>query len=498
LKIKPFYAVNGVLGKPTIVHPGTSGGRERVFEGEKEIPKQARILVVDDDEGARESLEAILEDDYDVVCVEDGPSALGRIKNEVFDLVLLDLVMPEMDGIETLKRIKAHDKIIDVIIVSATDRAREATASIKTGAYDYITKPFDQETILAIIERALQKRFLEQEVLYLRSEAAHKTAYTQIISQSKSMNNLFDMIEKVAETSSSVLITGESGTGKELIANAIHARSPRAQKPFVAINCASIPAELIESELFGYEKGAFTGAYNQSIGKFEFANGGTIFLDEISTLKMELQAKLLRFLQEREFTKVGGHRIIKVDVRMLAATNTSLADMVRKGRFRDDLYFRLNVIPIEVPPLRRRKGDIPLLAHYFLDRINRQLNKKIKIITPDAMAVLEAYPWPGNIRELENLIERMVVLGSDNQLIDEKDLPFDLLFHGESMEEPEKGASVEKGLVKVCQAFEHQYILRALRNCKWNQTKTAQLLKIHRNTLVKKIQRLNIKVKQNK
>ena len=468
------------------------------FEEEKEITKQARILVVDDDEGARESLEAILEDDYDVVCVEDGPSALAKIKNEVFDLVLLDLVMPEMDGIETLKRIKAHDKIIDVIIVSATDRAREATASIKTGAYDYITKPFDHETILAIIERALQKRSLEQEVRYLRSEVAHKTEYTQIISQSKSMNNLFDMIEKVAETSSSVLITGESGTGKELIANAIHARSPRTQKPFVAINCASIPAELIESELFGYEKGAFTGAYNQSIGKFEFANGGTIFLDEISTLKMELQAKLLRFLQEREFTKVGCHRIIKVDVRMLAATNTSLADMVREGRFRDDLYFRLNVIPIEVPPLRRRKGDIPLLAHYFLDRFNRQLNKKIKIITPDAMAVLEAYPWPGNIRELENLIERMVVLGSDNQLIDEKDLPFDLLFHGESMREPEKGESVEKGLVKACQAFEHQYILRALRNCKWNQTKTAQLLKIHRNTLVKKIQRLNIKVKQDK
>ncbi len=465
---------------------------------EKKLPKQARILVVDDEEGTRESLEAILEDDHDVVCVEDGPSALERIQDEVFDLVLLDLVMPEMDGIETLKQIKAYDKTIDVIIVSATDRAREATASIKTGAYDYITKPFDPESILTVIERALQKHALEQEVHYLRFEVDHRAKYSQIISQSKSMNKVINIIEKVAETSSSVLITGESGTGKELIANAIHTRSPRAKKPFVAINCASISSELIESELFGHEKGAFTGAHSRSIGKFEFANGGTIFLDEISALKMELQAKLLRFLQEREFTKVGGHRTIKVDVRMLAATNTRLTDMVREGRFRDDLYFRLNVIPIEAPPLRRRKGDIPLLANYFLDRFNRQLNKRLKGITPDGMAVLKAYPWPGNIRELENLIERMVVLGSDDQLIDEKVLPFDLLFHGKSMENQEKGESIDNGLVKSCRTFERQYILRALRNCKWNQTQTARLLKIHRNTLIKKIKTLNIKVRKNK
>ncbi len=461
----------------------------------KEFPKQARILVVDDDKGARESLEEILEDDYDVVCVEDGPSALARIKNEVFDLVLLDLVMPEMDGIETLKRIKAHDKIIDVIIISATDRAREATASIKTGAYDYITKPFDHETILTVIERALQKRFLEQEVRYLRSEIAHRTGYTEIIGQSESMNDVFDTIEKVAETSSSVLITGESGTGKELIANAIHARSPRVQKPLVAINCAAIPSELIESEMFGHEKGAFTGATSQSIGKFEFANGGTIFLDEISTLKMELQAKLLRFLQEREFTKVGGHRTIKVDVRIIAATNTNLNDMIREGRFRNDLYFRLNVIPIEVPPLRRRKGDIPLLAHYFLDKFNLQLNRRIKEITNDVMDVLEAYPWPGNIRELENLIERMVVLGSDDRPIEEKDLPFDLLFHGELIEEAEKGVSGDRGLINACRSFERRYISLSLQKCNWNRAEAARQLKIHRNTLIKKIKSLNLNVK---
>jgi len=369
----------------------------------KEISTQTRILVVDDDKGARESLKEILADDYNVVCVEDGFGALAMIKKEVFDLVLLDLIMPKMNGIETLKRIKAYDNLLDVIIVSATDRAREATASIKTGAYDYITKPFDEEIILTTIERALQKRSLEKEVRYLRSAVAYKTEQIDIISQSESMKKVFGMIEKVAETSSSVLITGESGTGKELIANAIHAESPRVKKPFVAINCSAIPPDLIESEMFGHEKGAFTGATNRNIGKFEYANGGTIFLDEISTLKMELQAKLLRFLQEREFTKVGGHRTIKVDVRIISATNTDLNNMVKERRFRNDLYFRLNVIPIEVPPLRRRKGDIPILAKYFLEKFNLKLNKKIRGIALDVVTVLEAYPWPGNIRELENL-----------------------------------------------------------------------------------------------
>ena len=459
---------------------------------EKGLPKKARIIVVDDDEGARESLELILEDDYDVVCTEDGFSALERIRKEVFDLVLLDLTMPGMDGMETLKRIKSHDKLIDVVMVSATDRAREAIASIQTGAYDYITKPFDPQTILAAVERVLQKRSLEQEVRYLRSEVAHKYRKTLIVSQSKSMKDVFFMIDRVAETSSSVLITGESGTGKELIARAIHAKSPRANKPFVDINCASIPSELVESELFGYEKGAFTGAHSRSIGKFEYAHGGTIFLDEISTLQLELQAKLLRFLQEREFTKVGSNRTIKVDVRMIAATNTHLTDMIRNSRFREDLYFRLNVIPIEVPPLRRRKEDISLLVNFFLDRFNRQLNKKISGITSDVMDVLQAYAWPGNVREMENLIERMVVLGSDGQVIDEKDLPYNLLFQEGSAQEAGNGDGEEDGLIKARDAFERKYILRALQKCRWNQTEAAHMLKIHRNTLLNKMNALNL------
>jgi len=465
---------------------------------DKSLPPKARILVVDDEEGARESLELILEDEYDVVCAENGIGALRRIRKEAFDLVLLDLTMPEMNGIETLKGIKSHDKLIDVIMVSATDRAREAIESIQTGAYDYITKPFDEQIILAAVERALQKRSLEQEVRYLRSEVALKSKETRFVTHSKGMKDIFFMINKVAETSSSVLITGESGTGKELIARAIHNKSPRAGKPFVAINCASIPSELMESELFGHEKGAFTGAHNQSIGKFEFAHGGTIFLDEISTLKSEFQAKLLRFLQEREFTKVGSNQIIKVDVRVVAATNTNLPDMLREKRFRDDLYFRLNVIPIEVPPLRQRKEDIPILVSYFLQQFNNQLNKSIKGVTTRVMDAMKAYAWPGNVRELENLIERMVVLGLDDQMISEKDLPYTILLQGENDQSEGGMDGGDKSLSAARNAFERQYILSALQKSRWNQTEAANMLKIHRNTLIKKMKDLKLKKRDQK
>jgi len=456
---------------------------------------QARIIIVDDDRGTRESLEEILEDDYDVVCVKDGPTALKKIKGEVFDLVLLDLVMPGMNGIETLKHIKAHDGSIDVIMVSATDRAHEATASIKAGAYDYITKPFDPEDILTTIDRAIQKRSLEQEVRYLRSEVAFKSEENKFIGKSAPMKAVFSLIKKVANTSSNILIEGESGTGKELVARAMHYQSQRARKPFVAINCAAIPPELIESELFGHEKGAFTGAHSRTIGKLEHAHGGTVFLDEVANLKIELQAKLLRFLQELEFTRVGSHRAIKVDVRMIAASNIPLKEMVHKKRFREDLYFRLNVIPIELAPLRRREGDIPLLANFFLDRFNRRLNQNIEGFTAEAMAILETYPWPGNIRELENLIERLVVLSSNERWIDVKDLPFELLLDDRSKKE---GTRDEEGLIQARQIFERRYILRALHICEWNQAKAARMLKIHRNTLIQKIKTLNIRIEAEK
>lgn len=448
--------------------------------------------MVDDDEAIRDALREILEDDYEVVCVNSGIKAIEAVKNQIFDLIFMDIVMPEMDGIETLKRIKSHDKNLDIIMISAVDRAQEATDSIKHGAYDYITKPFDHEIILNRLGKVLLKRNLLKEVSFHRSQAATGSLQTKIVSKSKKMAAVFDLITKVAGTSSNVLISGESGTGKELVAVAVHNESGRRDKPFVAINCAAIPAELMEAELFGQERGAFTGAYKQTIGKFEFADQGTIFLDEISSLKPEFQAKLLRFVQEREFARVGSHRTIKVDVRIIAATNTSLEEMVKDGTFREDLFFRLNVVPIVLPPLRNRTGDVPLLADFFLNKFNCRMNKNIKGFTPDAIAVLAAYPWPGNIRELENLIERMVVLGTENRWIDEKDLPFDLLLNTE----PEKGEKEnilgKKGLLQARQSFERLYILRALQNCRWNQTLTADLLGIHRNTLIQKMKALSL------
>ncbi len=449
---------------------------------------RARILVVDDEPGAREALEVVLEDDYVVVCVANGSDALAKIKVLPFDLVFVDITMPEMDGIQTLRLIKDYDDSIDVVMVSALDSARQAAASMKLGAYDYITKPFEAEELLSTVDRVLRKRSLEQEVRFLRSEMAFQQERSQIISHSDSMQTVFSLIDKVAATSTNILITGESGTGKELVARSIHAKSQRAHKPFVAINCAAIPAELMESELFGHEKGAFTGAVSRTTGKFEYANGGTIFLDEIASMKLELQAKLLRVLQEREFSRVGSHVNIKVDVRIIAATNHRLDEMTKEGRFRSDLYFRLNVIPVKLPALRDRKNDIGLLSNFFMLRFNQHLNKRIKGIAPSAMAILEAYPWPGNIRELENMIERLVVLGSDDHWIEEKDLPFDLLLREEDPHDSMGDAS----LVQARQAFERQYIMRALERSRWNQSGAARALGIHRNTLLQKMKALNI------
>jgi DNA-binding NtrC family response regulator len=452
------------------------------------------ILIVDDEEGARESLEVILEDHYDVEAVEDGIEALARIQTRSFDVVLLDVNMPKVNGLEVLKWIKDHNDDIEVIMVSAADRAREATTSLKSGAFDYITKPYEPEEILDAIEKVLRKRSRSGQI-----QASHRipgldVGPTPIISQAENMAAVFRMIEKVAGTSSNVLISGESGTGKELVARALHACSTRNQKPFVAINCAAIPPELIESELFGHEKGAFTGAHVRNIGKFEYAHGGSIFLDEISSLRLEFQAKLLRVLQEREFSRVGGHQTIKVDVRVIAATSTPLELLIKEKQFRHDLYFRVNVIPVHLPPLRQRKGDVPLLANFFLAKFNRVLDKKVKGISADALEVLESYPWPGNVRELENLIERLVVLGAPEQWIHENDLPFDLLIREERGEAHDRiEAAIDLGLIRARQEFERQYILRALQRCRWNQTDTARVLKIHRNTLLQKMKVLDLR-----
>ncbi|HET7342559.1 MAG TPA: sigma-54 dependent transcriptional regulator, partial [Methylomirabilota bacterium] len=324
------------------------------------------ILVVDDEPGLRESFRLILDDDYEVVDVADGAAALDIVRSTQVDLVLLDIRLPGMDGIEVLERVKAIDESVEVILVTAVKTVRTAVAAMKLGAFDYLTKPFEEDELLSLVRRALERRSLEREVVYLRSELERRHDFGEIVGEHPEMQKLYRLVAHVARTSTTVLITGESGTGKELIARAIHRQSPRRDKPFVAVNPAAIADTLVESELFGHEKGAFTGAFQRKLGRFELAQGGTLFLDEIATLKPELQAKLLRVLQEREIERVGSGHAIKIDARIIAATNVDLGEAVARGAFREDLYYRLNVVHVPVPPLRERASDIPLLVRHFI------------------------------------------------------------------------------------------------------------------------------------
>jgi DNA-binding NtrC family response regulator len=447
------------------------------------------ILVVDDDPGVRESFRLILEDHYDVVDVPDGPSALDVVRASPMDLVLLDIRLPGMDGIEVLERIKAIDERVEVILVTAVKTVRTAVAAMKLGAFDYLTKPFEEDELLSLASRALERRTLEREVALLRSELARTHDLDEIIGEHPVMERLHGLITQVARTSTTVLITGESGTGKELVARAIHRHGPRREGPFVAVNPAAIVESLIESELFGHERGAFTGAHQRKLGKFELAQGGTLFLDEIGTLRAELQAKLLRVLQEREIERVGGTRSIKIDVRVIAATNTNLKDAVSRGTFREDLFYRLNVVPIVVPPLRERAQDVPLLAEHFLRRATRDFNKRIEGLSPEAVAALQAYRWPGNVRELENVIERCVVL-AEGPVIQLNDLPLDVLL-------PQQATRVRAAealpLNEATDQFERQIVLRVLERVGWNLTEAGRILQIHRNSLRVKLARWGVR-----
>jgi two-component system response regulator AtoC len=447
------------------------------------------ILVVDDDPGVRESFRLILEDHYDVVDVPDGPSALDVVRTSPMDLVLLDIRLPGMDGIEVLERIKALDDRAEVILVTAVKTVRTAVAAMKLGAFDYLTKPFEEDELLSLARRALERRTLEREVALLRSELARTHDLDEIVGEHPVMERLHGLIAQVARTSTTVLITGESGTGKELVARAIHRHGSRREGPFVAVNPAAIVESLIESELFGHERGAFTGAHQRKLGKFELAQGGTLFLDEIGTLRADLQAKLLRVLQEREIERVGGTRPIKIDVRVIAATNTNLKDAVSRGTFREDLYYRLNVVPIVVPPLRERAQDVPLLAEHFLRRDTRDFNKRIEGLSPEAVAALQAYRWPGNVRELENVIERCVVL-SDGPVIQLNDLPLDVLL-------PQQATRVRAAealpLNEATDLFERQIVLRVLERVGWNLTEAGRILAIHRNSLRMKLARWGVR-----
>jgi DNA-binding NtrC family response regulator len=441
--------------------------------------------VVDDEPGLRESFHLILDEDFEVIDVPDGPSALEVVRSSQVDVVLLDIRLPGMDGIEVLERIKAIDESLEVVLVTAVRTVRTAVAAMKLGAFDYLTKPFEEDELLSLVRRALERRSLEREVVYLRSELERRSA-AEIVGQHPEMQRLYRLVAQVARTSTTVLITGESGTGKELIARAIHRQGPRRDKPFVAVNPAAISETLMESELFGHERGAFTGAYQRKLGKFELAQGGTLFLDEIATLKSELQAKLLRVLQEREIERVGSAQTIKIDVRIIAATNADVPAAVAAGTFREDLYYRLNVVHVTVPPLRERVDDIELLVAHFVRRYNLEFGKHIQGLTPEAVAVLRAYAWPGNVRELQNVVERAVVLG-EGPLIGVDDLPLELSLGG--------AGSADTDVLPLNEAsdrFERQIVLRTLDRVSGNVSEAARLLGLHRNSLRAKLDRWKV------
>jgi len=453
-----------------------------VIGGLLEAPtRRGTVLVVDDEEGVRASFRVLLEDECTVLEAEDGERALEVLRRHEVDVVMLDQRMPGEPGIDVLSRIKTLDPSVVVVLATAVREVRTAVEAIKRGAYDYITKPFDVEDIELLVRRALDKRALEREVLYLRSTLPR--GVDAMIGRNVEMARIYQLIAQIAPTSATVLVTGESGTGKELVARAIHAQSPRARRPFVAVNVAALPDALVESELFGHEKGAFTGALAQKPGRFELAHGGTLFLDEIGSLRLDLQTKLLRALQQREIERLGGGRTVRVDVRVVAATNVNLRQAVRERRFREDLYYRLNVVPIAVPPLRERRDDIPLLVDHFLAKYAREFNRDVRGVSAGALEVLARYDWPGNVREMENIIQRSVVLAG-GPVLQLQDLPLDLAL-------PETGARLGEDtglpLREAREQFERQYVLRVLERVGWNQSRAARVLGLHRNTLLSKL-----------
>ena len=444
----------------------------------------AMLLIADDDPGLRESLERTLtREGYRVILASDGNAALERLQAGGVDLVLTDLKMPGLSGIELLRAVKAIAADVDVILLTAFGTVEEAVKAMKEGAYDFLTKPFQRAQLLRLIRQALERRVLIQQNRALQQRLDDLLAQGAVVGSSPAFRRMMTLVEQVADSSATVLIQGESGTGKELVASTIHARSARSRGPFIAVNCAALPETLLESELFGYEKGAFTGAAGRKEGRFELADGGTLFLDEVSDLSPVTQPKILRVLQEGEFERLGGTKSLRVDVRIVAATNQELAQMVREKRFREDLYYRLNVITLTVPPLRERREDIHVLAQHFLRVYSAKNNRRLEGFTDDAIRRLEAYAWPGNVRELENVIERGVVLAR-GALMDVADLPEEI---AGATPLPEGVLSVRIGtpLAEV----EARLLEETLRVTKGNKTLTAKLLGIDPRTVSRKLER---------
>jgi DNA-binding NtrC family response regulator len=452
------------------------------------MSSRGTVLVVDDEQAVRASLSAILKASCHVLEARNGRQALEMLGAHPIDLVMLDQRMPGEQGLDVLVQIKSIDPTIIVVLATAVREVKTAVEALKRGAYDYITKPFEVDDIVLLVQRALEKRMLEREVLCLRSELARPGfdrdgASHGIIGRHPDVLRIHQLIAQVAPTPTTVLITGESGTGKELVARAIHHQSPRSDSPFVAFNVAAFPETLIDSELWGYEKGAFTGAHARKLGRFELAQGGTVFLDEIGSLRPDLQTKLLRVLQEREVERLGGARPIPVDVRVLAATNADLQLAVKNGTFREDLYYRLNVVNIHLPPLRDRRDDIPVLVDHFVQKIARECGRDVHGVSAEARDLLARYDWPGNIRELENVIHRAVVLAT-GRVLQLHDFPLEV-----AMPQARSRVTEDTGLPlkDACEQFERQYVLRVLDQLQWNVSGAARALGVHRNTIVQKL-----------
>jgi len=459
---------------------------------DKPVQKE-RILLVDDEEIMHEVISALLQKEgYELHRSYNGRDGVERFSSQPFDLVLLDLMLPEKNGIAALKEIRFLDPHAVVIMITAFGTIETAVSATREGAFDFVTKPFKNDELMLVIKNGLQQRRLLMENLYLRQSFQRQYAFESIVGNSPEMQEIFKLIRQVASTKSTVLVVGESGTGKELVAKAIHNASTRSDQQFIPINCGNIPTDLLESELFGFKKGAFTGAFATKKGLFEVANGGTIFLDEIGSISWELQSKLLRVIQEKEFRRLGDVESIRVDVRILAASNEDLKNLVTQGKFREDLYYRLNVIQIELPPLRERKDDIPLLAEHFLDKICADNGRPRCVIDREAMDRLVHYRWPGNVRELENVIERAVVLSGEDGRIPLELLPAEMTSPAEAAarldELPEDGVSLKEAVAD----FERRLILKALKRTAGNQKRAAQLLQLNATTLNEKIKRLEI------
>jgi len=459
-----------------------------------------KILIVDDEKNMRWAIKrAFKNQPYQFFEAADGEEGLRVFEKEQPDLVLLDLKMPKIDGMSALKKMKGMEKEMDreipVIMITAHGTAESAVEAMKLGALDYISKPFDVDELRIILRKSLEFKGLREKVDYLE-EALELKQGKPIIGKSEKMNGVLKMVNQVAKTDATVLILGESGTGKEIIADTIHRNSARHQGPYVKVNCGAIPENLLESELFGYEKGAFTGAVKRKIGKFQRAEGGTVFLDEIGELSLSMQVKILRVLQEKEVEPVGGMESHPVDIRIITATNQNLYEKMKKQEFREDLYYRLNVFPIELPPLRKRKEDIPLLAQHFLEKFQKELGKKDMILSEEAIEVLGNYHWPGNIRELENIIERTLII-SNRPVIGKKDLPAGIISGGVSADAdsvqsgetpfqlPEEGINLDD--------LEKDLILQALERTDYNQTRAAKMLGISRHTLLYRMEKYQLK-----